>query len=178
MRTIVLTAGHGGKDPGAVNGSVTEAALMVRLRNATAYYLRATGYEVVSDGNGYENKTLQEAMRLIPQGAIAVELHTNASTDKKAKGVEVVAKASNKVMAQKLAAAIAPVLGIPIRRDGGWYDYKLRPGTLGYIEAGGLIVETFFISNDSELKTFDEKFWLVAKAIAAAIHENCAACRA
>lgn len=176
MKKIVLTAGHGGKDPGAVNGKVTEADLMVKLRNATAHYLKDYGYQVVADGNGYENKTLAEAIKLIPQGAIAIELHTNASANKTAQGVEVIASGANKVMAQKISAAISSVMGIPIRRDGGWYEYSKTGRTLGFVRAGGLIVETFFISNDAELKTFDEKLWLVAKAIAAAIHENCAAC--
>ena len=30
---------------------------------------------------------------------------------------------------------------------------------------GGLILEVFFISNDSELNTFEEKYWLIAKEV-------------
>ena len=37
---------------------------------------------------------------------------------------------------------------------------------LGYVSSGGLILEVFFISNDSELNTFEEKYWLIAKEVA------------
>ena len=43
MAIIVLTAGHGGKDPGAVNGSTTEAERMTTLRNATKQALQDLG---------------------------------------------------------------------------------------------------------------------------------------
>ena len=38
-------------------------------------------------------------------------------------------------------------------------------GKLGYVSNGGLILEVFFISNDSELEVFEEKYWLIAKEV-------------
>ena len=66
MAIIVLTAGHGGKDPGAVNGSTTEAERMTTLRNATKQALQDLGHTVITDGYGRENLTLAEAVKLIP----------------------------------------------------------------------------------------------------------------
>ena len=38
-------------------------------------------------------------------------------------------------------------------------------GKLGYINAGGLILEVSFLSNDQELETFNQKYWLIAKSV-------------
>ncbi len=178
LKKIVITAGHGGKDPGAVNGRITEADLMVKLRNAVGVALQDLGYTVFKDGNGMENLPLTQAIRMIPTGAIAVELHTNASDKKSAAGVEVISLPRHKAISQVIAKNIADTLSIPIRRELGWYEYSKTGRTLGFVRAGGIIVETFFISNDSELKTFQEKLWPTARAIANAIHESCSACRA
>ena len=59
-----------------------------------------------------------------------------------------------------------------LRGDNGWIDQSQSArGSLGYINAGGLIVELEFISNDDKLKTFNEKYWLAAKAVAEVIKE-------
>ena len=95
MSKFVITAGHDSvKDPGAVstlNGvQYTEAKLMTELRNLVKFYLEKVGHTVISDGTGDTNKVLREAIVLIPQGIVAVELHLNAATAKTAKGVETI----------------------------------------------------------------------------------------
>lgn len=174
MSTIVITAGHGGNDVGAVNPRTGhhEAKLMVQLRNVLAICLRDLGHEVIADGNGLENKTLKEAIRLIPNGAVAIELHTNASTNRMAAGVEVIGLARHKALCQKLALAINQTMAIPIRRDAGWWEYAKTGRTLGFCGAGGIILEAFFISNDAELETFLARLWPVARALAKAIDEG------
>ena len=48
---ITVTAGHGGRDPGAeAPTGQTEAALMVELRDIVASKLRAEGHTVRTDG--------------------------------------------------------------------------------------------------------------------------------
>ena len=79
MSIIVLTAGHSSTDPGACSGGYTEAGLMLELRDVTAEMLRDMGHVVIEDGGDGENMPLRHAISLIGQGAIALELHTNAS---------------------------------------------------------------------------------------------------
>lgn len=172
MATIVLTAGHGGKDPGAVNGKDTEAALMTQLRNATRTALADLGHTVITDGHGLENLTLREAIRIIPKGALALELHTNASSNPKAGGVETIGNSKHARLCQDISQKIAEVLNLSVRRDNGWFDYQKTGRVLGYCRAGGIIVETFFISNPTELTAFKEKYWAVARGIAEVVDRH------
>lgn len=162
-----ITAGHSNTDPGAVNGKVKEADLVVNFRNAVTYYLREAGVQVKNDGTGSRNDPLSSAIKLIKGSSVAVEFHMNAAASKQANGVETIALPKDKKLAQELSAAVASALGSRLRGDNGWIDQsKSARGSLGYINAGGLIVELGFISNEDELVRFNARYWLAAKAVA------------
>lgn len=172
MKTVVIAAGHSNTDSGAVNGEHKESVLMASFRNAVAVYLRANGIRVVTDGTGLVNKPLKESISLIKGSDLAIEFHMNAATSKQANGVETIALPKDKKLAQSLSKAVADVFGSRLRGDNGWIDQSQSArGSLGYINAGGLIVELEFISNDEKLKSFNEKYWLAAKAVAEVIQE-------
>lgn len=162
-----ITAGHSNTDPGTVNGKVREADLVVNFRNAVTYYLREAGVQVKNDGTGSRNDPLSSAIKLIKESSVAVEFHMNAATSKQANGVETIALPKDKKLAQDLSAAVATALGSRLRGDNGWIDQsKSARGSLGYINAGGLIVELGFISNEDELARFNARYWIAAKAVA------------
>ena len=91
MKTFVITAGHSNVDHGAVANGLKEAALAVELRDIVASKLREKGYEVITDGLRGDNKPLNDAIKLIPRGDVAVELHFNAAASTTAAGVETIA---------------------------------------------------------------------------------------
>ena len=164
---VTVTAGHSNTDPGAVNGKVKEADLVVNFRNAVTHYLREAGLQVKTDGTGTKNDPLSSAIKLINGSDVAVEFHMNAAASKQANGVETISLPHDKKLAQDLSAAIANTLGSRLRGDKGWIDQsKSARGRLGYVNAGGLIVELGFISNDDELARFNARYWLAAKAVA------------
>lgn len=172
MKPIVLTAGHSNTDPGAPGQGVTEAALMRELRNIVALKLRAAGHAVLTDGEGAANQPLADAMRLIGRGRVAVELHCNASSNPAAGGTETISLPRHRNIARRLSHAIAGVLGTRLRGADGWIDQSQSArGRLGFVNAGGLIVEVFFISNPRELADYQAKKWLVASAIADVLME-------
>jgi N-acetylmuramoyl-L-alanine amidase len=171
-----ITAGHGGTDPGNTWNGYREAALMLELRHILASKLRADGHHVREDGARGENWGLADAMALIAGADAALELHTNASDNTAATGVEIVAQAPHAPLAQRLAHAIGGALQIPTRRHQGWYphaqcaaDRKFEPG---FSRRGGLIVEVFFQSNPNDLRAYLERKWLVASAIARVLGEG------
>jgi N-acetylmuramoyl-L-alanine amidase len=168
-----VTAGHGGKDPGAVAADgTTEAALMTELRDVVAHKLRQQGHTVRMDGGWRSNLPLPYALTLVPGSKVAIELHTNAAQHPGANGVEVVALPSKAPMARRIARRIAHALSMRVRGDGGWIDQsQTARGRLGFVRAGGLVVEVFFLSNPKDLETYRARVWLVAEAIALALTE-------
>ena len=162
-----ITAGHSNSDPGAVNGKVKEADLVVNFRNAVTHYLREAGLQVKTDGTSTKNDPLSAAVKLIQGSSVAVEFHMNAATSKQANGVETISLPKDKKLAQDLSKAVADALGSRLRGDNGWIDQsKSARGRLAYVNAGGLIVELGFISNEDELARFNARYWLAAKAVA------------
>jgi N-acetylmuramoyl-L-alanine amidase len=168
---ITVTAGHGARDPGAVAATgQTEAALMLELRDIVASKLRALGHTVRTDGGWRENLPLPYALTLVPGSDVAIELHTNAATNPTAHGVEVVSLPAQRELARTIARRIAHTLGSSVRGAGGWIDQaQTARGRLGFVRAGGLVVECFFISNPAELARYEARKWMVGTAIAEAL---------
>ena len=161
---IVITAGHSNSDPGAINGLITEANVVTDFRNMVAHYLRQGAHDIRTDGDGSTNLPLSNAIKLIKPGSIAVEFHCNASGNKSASGVETLSGSENKVLGRKLCVAVADTLGIPNR--GAKDEGDGQHSRLGFVRAGGLILELFFLSNNADLRAYLDKKWLVARAVA------------
>jgi N-acetylmuramoyl-L-alanine amidase len=169
---FLISAGHGGSDPGNTASGRKEADIAVELRNIIASKLRASGHDVATDGNLRDNFTLVDAIKQIVSGRTCIEIHTNAGPPT-AQGVEVIAETKHAKLAKNIAKGIADVLGTSLRRDKGFFDYaqlvREQGRTLGFVKKGGIIVETFFQSNAKELAAYDAKKWLVASAIVKAL---------
>lgn len=168
---FTVTAGHGASDPGAVAATgESEAQLMTELRDLVADRLRGAGHQVRTDGARWQNLPLVHALTLVPGADVAIELHTNAFTNPSAGGVEVISLPAQKEMARTIARRIAHTLEVPVRGAGGWIDQaQSARGRLGFVRAGGLVVETFFISNPRELAKYLQRKVDVAAAIADAL---------
>lgn len=164
---VTVTAGHSNVDPGAVNGKFKEAELVTKFRNAVAHYLSEAGIAIKTDGIGSDNHNLNTAIKLIKGSDVAVEFHMNAASNKAAYGIETIALAKDKKLAQDLSKVVAKAFNSKLRGDDGWIDQSQSArGKLGFISNGGLIVELGFISNEAELKMFNEKYWLAARDVA------------
>jgi N-acetylmuramoyl-L-alanine amidase len=170
MKILVLTAGHGGSDQGAVSpdGRWIEAREALRLRDAIAARLRATGMPVVTDGSPGENAPLRDALRLLRRaGLLAVEIHFNAALSAAATGVEALALVAQAEKARRLAAVTAKTLSLTLRGDGGWKpDNAGQHHRLAYARAGGIVLETAFITNPEDMASYARQFVPLADALA------------
>lgn len=165
--TIYISAGHSNTDPGAVAGGMKEADLARAFRNAVAHYLREAGVKFETDGTGDTNAPLREACAGARRASVAVEFHFNASSKPSVRGVETLAPPRHKALAQRLSAAVAAHTGSPLRGASGYQPESISPrGRLGFIQAGGLIMELEFITNPEAMETYNSKYWLIAKDIA------------
>ena len=173
MSVITVTAGHSNKDPGAVNGLFREADIAQEMRNMVALYLRQKDIAVKTDGEGKGNLPLPAAIKLISGSKAAVEFHCNAFPKPTAGGCEALSQPKDRALSQRLCKAVSDVMGIPTRStDGGWKNEGSgQHSRLGYVRNGGIILELFFISNPAELAVWQDKKWLVAKAVAEVLAE-------
>ena len=168
---FTVCAGHGGSDPGAVFGKYKERDLMSYLRNIVTIKLQEKGHTVLNDGKAWENLPLIAALPLIGKSDLAIELHVNAGPAT-ARGVESLSLGKLKAASQRISKAIAAQLETTVRGEAGWRPQEQSArGRLAFVNQGGIIVETFFLTNDVEREAFLSKQWLVAGAIANAMIE-------
>lgn len=173
MKTIFLSAGHSLKDPGAVGSMIDargrkvplkEADVAVEMRNIVSFYLTQFGLRHVVDGTGTANLPLGDACKMARNVQIPIEFHCNASDKPAARGVETLSDSGDMKLGNALCYAIAGVMGSTNRGAKG--EASGHHARLGFVQAGGIIVELFFISNAGEVATYQAKKWLLGKAIA------------
>lgn len=170
MKPIVITAGHSSSDPGAVAGSLTEADICTDFRNLVCHYLRKDGIPFAADGKDGENLPLAQAIRLVKAagaGVLAVEFHCNASANAGATGVESLSGVRGTALGAAMCKAVADTLGIKNRGAKG--EGSGQHSRLGFVQAGGIILELFFLSNPDDLRRYLDKKWLVAREVAKVI---------
>lgn len=164
---FAICAGHGNTDPGACYSGCTERDLMTQLRDKVSENLRRMGHDVFEDGGDDENLPLKSAIELAKQCDISVEFHTNAATSDKAEGVECLSSLKHRELSQRISSTISGVLLSPMRGDRGWKSQEESArGKLGFVEAGGVIVEVFFLSSPKELRKYLASVDLLAMKIA------------
>lgn len=168
MSAIFISAGHSNTDPGAVANGRRESEVVTEFRNIVAYYFRQWGVPHMTDGVGAENWSLTRAVKEAKQYDIAVEFHLNAASAA-ATGVETLSKPDDFRLAGKICDAVSTTL--EIRNRGAKPENAGQHKRLAFVQAGGIIVELFFITNRSDLSKYDDRKWLAAKAVAKVLKE-------
>jgi N-acetylmuramoyl-L-alanine amidase len=91
VRTIMIDAGHGGKDPGAVANGLREKDINLRMAKILGQELRQQGFEVHYTRTTDKFIPLEErtAMANAKNADLFISLHCNAHKDTSVKGFEV-----------------------------------------------------------------------------------------
>jgi N-acetylmuramoyl-L-alanine amidase len=91
VRTIMIDAGHGGKDPGAVANSLQEKKINLRMAKILGGMLKEKGFEVHYTRSGDTFIPLEErtAMANGKNADLFISIHCNAHKDKSVRGLEV-----------------------------------------------------------------------------------------
>ncbi len=167
---IMLDAGHGGADPGAVYKDRQEKDDNLRLTLAVGEILKDNGIDVEYTRTTDVYQTpFQKATIANQSGAdYFISFHRNSSpTANQYSGVETLVYNKSGIkydMAQNIAGALGELgfqnLGV-----------KERPGlvVLRRTSMPSVLIETGFLNNDQDNALFDEKFDEIAQAIASAI---------
>jgi N-acetylmuramoyl-L-alanine amidase len=91
VRTIMIDAGHGGKDPGAVANRLHEKNINLRMARILGEMLKAQGFEVHYTRTADKFIPLEErtAMANAKNADLFISIHCNAHKDQGVKGLEV-----------------------------------------------------------------------------------------
>lgn len=177
MKTIkvCIDAGHGGHDPGAVNGSKHEAVAALAIAKKVGTKLKAKGVQVKYTRTTDKYVTLSDRCRISNEfGADAfVSIHLNAAGNKEATGIETWRYEKVGSQTKRLAENIqTELIGVTGAKDRG-----VKTTTSFYVlkhtVASAALIECGFISNNAEAKQlftgkYQEK---VAAAIANGVYK-------
>lgn len=148
--TVVIDAGHGGRDGGAVWNGLLERDLTLDVAKRLDSVLRARGVRTVMTRKS--NTTVELADRSIIanryRSSVFASIHFNACRDRSASGIETHYRSSR---GKELAVAVQRSLDkrvTGINRKVSYADYKVLRET----KMPAVLVECGFISNKKEAK--------------------------
>jgi len=90
FRTVIIDAGHGGKDAGAVNRYGTEAQYNLQVARTLEAGLKKNGFNVIMTRSTDKFLSLKERVNIANRypNAIFISIHFNAASNSSAKGIE------------------------------------------------------------------------------------------
>jgi N-acetylmuramoyl-L-alanine amidase len=185
MRKIFLSAGHSnvpGKDRGASGNGYIEGELAVDFRNLLICELNELNIKVIVDDNdSILSHSLNYFKNLTTDKDIVVDIHWNAATPK-ATGTETLIPSNPTQFEINLSSAISKcisdTLKIPMRgsykgNKGIKTEAESHHGRLGWMRLTGenILLEICFITNKSDMDSYQANKETLAKEIAKILHE-------
>lgn len=174
MRKIFLSAGHGGKDPGAVSAPYVERDLAIELRRLIANDLQTMGVtcEMDADQNALA-ETLAWLKGKFGMKDILFDIHWNAGPPA-ANGTEVIVPEVSSAFERSLSSAILQVF-----TDIGFKSRGIKPESatarkkLGWMRpnAENVLIETCFISNVLDMKLYQANKYGISRRIAKVLYD-------
>lgn len=169
---FVFNAGHapnGNPDPGAVNErlGLRECDIALELANRTAEYMRAIGHEAYVIQNDDLDAIVDYANNMNADRFISI--HMNSFYNEEANGTEVYWYGSDAGchLAECVQNQLIDTMGTTDRgtKEYGYYVVK-------YTDMPAILIETAFISNDSDATYVVNHYDDIARAIARGITDS------
>ncbi len=170
MARIVIDAGHGGSDPGAVYQGRQEKEDVLRLAMAVGDILSQNGIDVVytRTEDVYQTPYQKAVAGNNADADLFVSLHRNASVTPGAQGgIETLVYADRGLPAELARSINAQLEQLGFQNRG----VKERPGlvVLRRTKMPAVLVEAGFLDNEEDNERFDRQFENIAQAIAEGI---------
>lgn len=167
--TFTSNAGHSTKSPGASGYGYKEHEQARRCNKAFIKHMKARGYSVIDTTSEARNKAavLQEQVAKANKAGkgkdvLHLSYHLNAASGSAA-GTEVLYYGKEtKELAAKVSAAVAKALGIKDRGPKERKDLFFLAKTTSH----AILIEVCFISNDGDMKKFDDNYDKAMAAVA------------
>lgn len=169
-RKIIISAGHGGIDPGAVGGGYIERDLAIELRNLIVAELKALGVSpLVDDNNNALKQTLAWLRGKFGSKDILFDIHWNAAASPEAKGTEVIVPDTASSFELNIARSILKVFtDLGFRDRGVKHEGATARKRLGWMRpnAENVLLEACFISNATDMKLYEANKMNISKRLA------------
>ena len=170
---IVVDAGHGGSNPGAVHEGRRESDDALRLAMAVGRILESNGYDVSYTRTSDVTQSVgQKAAIANEEGAdFFVSIHRNAGEyPGQYTGVQTLIYDDSGIKKQMAERINANLEALGFRNAG----VSIRPNlvVLNSTQMPALLVEAGFIDSDTDNRLFDSRFQAMAQAIADGIMET------
>lgn len=150
--SVMISAGHDDRRPGAVANGYREADLVLEFRDLVSAELAELGIKHLLDGEPGENLPLRDAVEIAATCDLAVEFHTDAAGPS-ASGSWTLSRAHNQALGAELCRVTADTLGI--RDRGASPEDAGQHHRLAFVsDGGGIIHELFFLTSKRDLSTF------------------------
>lgn len=173
---ILLDAGHGGRDPGAVNeDGLREKDITLEVVIESGTMLQDAGHSVLYTRDRDIGLTPSQRLEMIKEykPEVFVSVHCNASTNTEAHGIETIWKDKyDKPLAEAVHKSLLDATGLKdrgLKQDGG-AEYKRGLAVLKDLETPACLIEIGFISNENDLEVIKDTD-LIAEAIAEGVKE-------
>lgn len=169
MRKIIISAGHGGSDPGASANGYIERDLAIELRSLLVKELKSRGIDPLVDPD--KNKLLETLTWLrgkFGNKDILLDLHWNSGGGT---GIEVIipdgASQFEKTLAQALADKISEITTWKKRGGGVKPESDTARKKLGWMRpnAENILIEMCFIDNKLDMSIYNANKQAIVKSI-------------
>ena len=174
-RKIIISAGHGGNDPGAVANGYTERDLAIEFRELLVKELLLLGVKPLIDDNKNDLKqTLAWLTGKYSSKDILLDIHWNAASSK-ARGTEVIVPDNASIFENNFAKNILNVFV-----SNGFVNRGVKPESqtarkrLGWMRppAENILIEMGFITNLLDINLYQNLKYKLAKELAFVIYKS------
>lgn len=174
-RKIIISAGHGGVDSGAVSGKLVERDLNIELRDLIVAELKLMGINpLVDDNKNALKETLAWLRGKFGSKDILFDIHWNAASSPEAKGTEVIVPDAASSFELNIARSILKVFtDLGFRDRGVKHEGATARKRLGWMRptAENVLLEVCFISNPTDMKLYEANKHTISKRIASVLNQ-------
>lgn len=174
-RTLFISAGHGGSDPGATGNGYVERELTIELRQLIVNELNKLGITPrIDDNRNALAQTLAWLRGKFKSKDILLDIHWNASHNTTARGAEIIVPDKASQFEILLSNSLLKVLtDIGFRNRGVKPESETFRKRLGWMRpnAENVLIEVCFITNTSDMMLYVNSKNIIAKRLALVLRE-------